>query len=77
MIKELLKKYNGRFTSHVYLEEYSLIPTYQIFDKLTGETVSIKIDSINANIEVVIKNFLDEKIIESRNKKINSVINGN
>lgn len=75
MIDKLLKNYGGRFIQDDTISSGSpLIPIYHIFDKTTGETTEIKIDTFNADIEVVIKNILDAKIIESRDKKIDSII---
>jgi hypothetical protein len=77
MIEKLLKNYGGRFVEGLTTyDQNSFVPTYKIFDRFTGESFTIKIDSFNADIVVVLKNILDEKIIEHRDKKINSVING-
>ena len=86
MIEKILKKYNGRFiegqsTGKVYdvstIDQMTFTPTYHIFDRSTGETFLIKIDSLSADFSLVIKNILDEKITDSRDKKINSIIDGN
>lgn len=75
MIEKIIKKYGGRFISgHIYSDGYSQI--YEIFDTSTGETFEINIDSFNVDIEVVLQNILDEKIIDSRDKKIDNLING-
>lgn len=78
MIEKILKKYNGRFIEgDSTIDEMTFTPTYHIFDKSTGETFMIKIESVSADVNLVIKNILDEKIIQSRDKKINSIIDGN
>lgn len=77
MIEKLLENYGGRFVAGLTTyDQNSFSPTYQIFDRSTGETFKIKIDSFNADISTVLKNILDEKITESRDKKINSIIDG-
>lgn len=78
MIDELLKnKFGGRFVSGLPTKTTPFIPTYSIFDRYTGETFEIKIDSFAADHEIVIENILSEKVINYRNEKINSIINGN
>lgn len=77
MIEEILLIYNGRFIEGIStIDERTFIPTYRIFDRSIGETIEIRIDSFNVDTKVVIKNILDAKIIESRDKKINSIIDG-
>jgi hypothetical protein len=77
MIDELLKnKYGGRFVQGLTTFTNSFIPTYSIFDRYTGETFQIKIDSFAADHEMVIENILYEKVINFRDKKIDSIIDG-
>ena len=79
MIDELLKnKFGGRFASGYSNKKTTpFIPTYFIFDRYSGETFEIKIDSFAADHEIVIENILSERVINYRDKKINSIINGN
>lgn len=77
MIEKILKKYGGRFIEGAStIDEVTFTPTYHIFDRSTGETFLIKIDSLAADFGLVIQNILDEKITESRDKKIKSIIDG-
>lgn len=78
MIEKILKKYNGRFIEgQSTIDEMTFTPNYSIFDRSTGETFLIEIDSVSADFSLVINNILNEKITESRDKKINSIIDGN
>lgn len=77
MIEDLLKKFGSRFKKG--LTEYNsntLTPTYSFEDTTDGERFEIKIDSFAVDIEIVIENILNQKIIFKRDEKINSVING-
>lgn len=79
MIKKLLKKFNGRFENHLptIYNSNSFLPTYSLIDTFDGETFIIQIDSLSADPEIVLENILQEKIINKREQKIDSLINGN
>jgi hypothetical protein len=78
-IKNIIKKFNGRFQNHlstIYSSQSSL-PAYSLKDTTDGEVFTIQIDSLGADHEIVLENVLKEKIINKRDTKINSLINGN
>jgi hypothetical protein len=78
MIEDLLKKYNGRFENHrpTIYNSNSFLPTFSLKDTTDGEVFTIQIDSFAADPETVLENVLREKIINKREQKINSLING-
>jgi hypothetical protein len=79
MIEEILKnKFGGRFQSHLPTihNSQSFIPTYSLKDTTDGEVFTIQIDSLVADTETILVNVLKEKIINKRDTKINSLING-
>ena len=78
MIKKLLKKYNGRFENHrpTIYNPNSFLPTFSLKDTTDGEVFTIQIDSFAADPEMVLENVLHEKIINKREQKIDSLING-
>jgi hypothetical protein len=78
MIEDLLKKYNGRFENHLptRYNSNSFLPTFSLKDTTDGEVFMIQIDSFAADPEIVLENTLNEKIINKREQKINSLING-
>jgi hypothetical protein len=79
MIKQLLNKFGGRFQNHLptIYNSSSFLPTYSLKDTTDGEVFTIQIDSFAADPEIVLENVLKEKIINKRDTKINSLINGN
>lgn len=79
MIKQLLNKFGGRFQNHLptIYNSQSFLPTYSLKDTTDGEVFTIQIDSFAADPEIVLENVLKEKIINKRDTKINSLINGN
>jgi hypothetical protein len=79
MIKQLLNKFGGRFQNHLptIYNSQSFLPTYSLKDTTDGEFFTIQIDSFAADPEIVLENVLKEKIINKRDTKINSLINGN
>jgi hypothetical protein len=78
MIKKLLKKFNGRFENHlpIIYNSNSFLPTFSLKDTTDGEVFTIQIDSLAADPEMVLENVLREKIINKREQKIDSLING-
>ena len=78
MIEDLLKKYNGRFINQLptIYNSSSFLPTFSLKDTTDGEVFMIQIDSFAADPEIVLENTLNEKIINKRELKINSIING-
>lgn len=78
MIKKLLKKFNGRFENHLttIYNSNSFLPTFSLKDTTDGEVFTIQIDSLAADPEMVLENVLREKIINKREQKIDSLING-
>ena len=82
MIEEILKKFNNRFKVNensdfrLSANQAKSCPTFSFIDTFDGESFSIQIDSFAANHELVIENILNEKIINKRELKINSIING-
>jgi hypothetical protein len=78
MIKKLLKKFNGRFENHLptVYNSNSFLPTFSLKDTTDGEVFTIQIDSLAADPEMVLENVLHEKIINKREQKIDSLING-
>lgn len=79
MINQLLNKFGGRFQIHLptIYNSQSFLPTFSLKDTFDGEIFTIKIDSLSAVSEIVLENVLKEKIINKRDTKINSLINGN
>jgi len=79
MINQLLNKFGGRFKNHLptIYNSSSFLPTYSLKDTTDGEVFTIQIDSFAADPEIVLENVLKEKIINKRDTKINSLINGN
>jgi hypothetical protein len=79
MTNQLLNKFGGRFQIHLptIYNSQSFLPTYSLKDTADGEVFTIKIDSLVADPEIVLENVLKEKIINKRDVKINSLINGN
>ena len=78
MIKQLLNKFGGRFKNHLptIYNSSSFLPTYSLKDTTDGEVFTIQIP-FTADPEIVLENVLKEKIINKRDTKINSLINGN
>ena len=78
MIEDLLKKYNGRFENHLptIYNTNSFFPTFSLKDTVDGEVFTIQIESLVADPEMVLENVLREKIINKRDQKIKSLING-
>ena len=79
MIEDIIKKFNNRFKVNENSDfrfQRSFYPTFSFIDTFDGESFSIQIDSFAANHELVIENILNEKIINKRELKINSIING-
>jgi hypothetical protein len=78
-IKNIIKKFNGRFQNHLptIYNSQSFLPTYSLKDTTDEEVFTIQIDSVAADHEIVLENVLKEKIINKRDTKINSLINGN
>lgn len=79
MTNQLIDKFGGRFQNHLptIYNSQSFLPTYSLKDTTDGEIFTIQIDSLVADIEIVLENVLKEKIINKRDVKINSLINGN
>ena len=76
MIEKILQKFGGRFGKG--LKTYSaktLLPIYSFVDTSDGEVFTIQIDSFVADVEVVIENVLNDKIIFKRDIKIDGIIN--
>jgi hypothetical protein len=78
MIEDTLKKYNGRFENHLptIYNSSSFLPTFSLKDTTDGEVFMIQIDSFAADPEIVLENTLNEKIINKREQKLDSLING-
>ncbi len=79
MIEEILeKKFSGRFKKYLptIYNSQSFTPTYSFKDTSDGEVFTIQIDSLVADTETILVNVLKEKIINKRDTKINSLING-
>lgn len=78
-MKEILNKFNNRFISHLptTYNSATFMPSYTIKDTADGEIFTIQIDSLVADPEIILENVLREKIINKRQQKINSLINGN
>lgn len=79
MIEDIIKKFNNRFKVNENSDfrfQQAFYPTFSFIDTFDGESFSIQIDSFAANHELVIENTLNEKIINKRELKINSIING-
>jgi hypothetical protein len=78
MIEDTLKKYNGRFENHLptIYNSNSFLPTFSLKDTTDGEVFMIQIDSFAADPEIVLENTLNEKIINKREQKLDSLING-
>ena len=73
---KILKKFNGRFEKGLTTyNSTTLTPTYSFIDTTDGERFQIKIDSLVADVEVVIENVLNDKIVFKRDNKIKSVLN--
>ena len=79
MIDQLLNKFGGRFQNHLptIYNSSSFLPTYSLKDTTDGEVFTIKIDSLAGDPEIILENVLKEKVINKRDTKINSLINGN
>ncbi len=76
MIEKILEKFGGRFKKG--LKTYSantLLPIYSFEDTTDGERFQIKIEYFVADVEVVIENVLNDKIIFKRDTKIDEIIN--
>ena len=78
MTEDIFKKFSGRFINHLPTKYHSttFMPSYTIKDKTDGEVFTIQIDSLAADPEIILENVLREKIINKREQKINSLING-
>lgn len=78
MTEDIFKKFSGRFKNHLPTTYHSttFMPSYTIKDTADGEVFTIQIDSLAADPEMVLENVLREKIINKREQKINSLING-
>ena len=77
-MKEILNKFGGRFKNHLptTYNSTTFMPSYTIKDNFDGEVFTIQIDSLAADPEMVLENVLREKIINKREQKIESIING-
>ena len=78
MTEDIFKKFGGRFKNHLPTKYHSttFIPSYTIKDTSDGEVFTIQIDSLAADPEIILENVIREKIINKREQKINSLING-
>jgi|688.fasta_scaffold1047288_2 hypothetical protein len=76
MIEDVFKKFNGRFKEKLTINENTLMPIISIEDVSDGDKFQIQIESYVADIELVLENILNEKIINKRNSKIETIING-
>lgn len=77
-MEKILNKFNGRFTTHIptTYSGATFMPSFTIKDTFDGEIFTIQIDSLAADPEIVLENVLSGKIINKRNTKIDSIING-
>ena len=77
MVEDIFKKFGVRFKNHLPTKYHSttFMPSYTIKDTADGEVFTIQIDSLAADTEIILENVLREKIINKRDKKINSLIN--
>lgn len=78
MTEDIFKKFGGRFKNHLPTKYHTtiFIPSYTIKDTADDEVFTIQIDSFAADPETVLENVLREKIINKREQKIDSLING-
>jgi len=77
MVEDIFKKFGGRFENHLptRYNSNSFLPTFSLKDTTDDEVFTIQIDSLAADPEIILENVLREKIINKRDKKINSLIN--
>jgi hypothetical protein len=77
-MKEILNKFNGRFINHLptTYNSTTFMPSFTLKDTFDAEVFTIQIDSLVADPEIILENVLQEKIINKRDKKIDSIING-
>lgn len=77
-MKEILNKFGGRFINHLPTTYHSstFMPSFTIKDTVDGEVFTIQIDSLAADAEMVLENVLLEKVINKRDKKIESIFDG-
>lgn len=77
-MKEILNKFGGRFITHLptTYNSTTFMPSFTIKDTFDGDVFTIQIDSLAADPEIILENVLREKIINKREIKIESIING-
>lgn len=78
MTDDIFKRFGGRFENYLPVKYHNttFMPSYTIKDNYDGEIFTIEIDSLVADPEIVLENVLNEKIINKREQKINSIIDG-
>lgn len=76
MTNELLRNKFGLRFSHLTTTLREGVLIYTISDRYVNETISIEIDSVSADSEIVIQNVLQERIINYRDKKLDYILHG-